>query len=497
MAHLVSAWRLKRLVIEALTRMTAHPLSHSANQFKTIVAMSCAAAMLTGTAAAAPGPAAAKPNIVIFLMDDMGYADIGPFGDKHKTPNLDRMAAEGLKLTDFYVSSVCCTPSRAALLTGCYAVRIGMDGSVVFPADKRGLNPKETTIAGMLKGIGYATGCFGKWHLGDQSEFLPNSHGFDEYEGVPYSNDMWEEAGKKAPQKYPPLPYMKQGKVVAHIPDAASQAVLTDAIADAALDFIQRHANEPFFAYVPLTTVHVPHFATKERMAAAAGDVFAAQITEIDQCVGRVMQSLKSLNIDNKTLIFFTNDNGGAGKTYSAPLRGGKFGPKYEGNMRMATLARWPGTIPAGKVTAQIATTTDLLPTLAALTGAKLPTDRIIDGKDISAILLGKAGAKSPHDLLYYESDGLRQSQWKLVRVRDKGNSKLELYDLEQDIGEKTDLADKEPARVKAMLALLDAHTAEIKKNTRPAGLAPNPKPILPVASGIPTLLEYRQQLSK
>ncbi len=440
---------------------------------------------------------AGKPNVVIFLVDDMGYADIGPFGNKHKTPHLDRMAAEGLKLTDFYVTSVCCTPSRSALMTGSYAERIGMGGNVVFPADKRGLNPAEITIAEVLKKRGYATGCFGKWHLGDQPEFLPTRQGFDEYEGVPYSNDMWEEAGKKSPKKHPPLPYLKQDKVVAFIPDAVSQAVLTDAISDAAVDFIKRHAKEPFFAYVPFTTVHYPWFATPERLAAAGGEAFTAQITEIDQCVGRVMETLKTLGIDKNTLIFFTNDNGGGGKTCSTPLRGNKFGPDYEGHMRMATLAWWPGKIPAGKVTSEIGTTADLLPTLAALTGGEVPKDRIIDGKDISGLLLYKEGYHSPHDVLYYGSDGIRQGKWKLVRVRVKGKSNLELYNLDKDIGEQTNLAPQEPDRVKAMVALLNEHVTKVKTHSRPAGFVQTPKPILPHATGIPTLAEYRKQITK
>ena len=438
--------------------------------------------------------AAAKPNIIVIFTDDMGYGDISPFSDKHKTPNLDRMAAEGIKLTDFYVSSVACTPSRSSLMTGCYAQRVGMGGNVVFPADVRGLNPSETTLAEMLKNVGYATGCFGKWHLGDQPGFMPMNQGFDEYEGIPYSNDMWSEAGKPMGKKnYPPLPYMKHDKVVAHIPDGASQAVLTDAISDATVDFIQRHAKKPFFAYVPLAAVHYPWFVTKERREAAGGDDFAAQITEVDQFVGRVIDTLKSLGIDRNTLVFFSNDNGGGGKTFGGPLRGGKFGPEYEGHTRVPTLAMWPGKIPAGCVCAEIGTTADVLPTLASISGAAVPTDRIIDGKNISDLLLGKPGAKSPHEVLFYGDGGVRQGKWKLVRHRVKADWFDELYDLEADLGEKTNLAAQEPERVKAMKALLDAHNAELKKSVRPAGLVQNPKPILPDVTGIPSLAELRK----
>ena len=230
---------------------------------------------------AADAPAR-RLNIIVIFIDDMGYGDIGPFSDKHKTPHLDRMAAEGIKLTDFYVSSVACTPSRSSLMTGCYAQRIGMAGPVVFPADKRGLNPSEITLAEMLKSAGYATGCFCKWHLGDQPEFLPTKQGFDEFEGIPYSNDMWREAGKpKDKHNHPPLPYMKQDKVITHIPDAASQAVLTDALSDATVSFIKHHAKEPFFAYVPLAAPHYPWFVTKTRLDAAGGDVFPRRLRRL------------------------------------------------------------------------------------------------------------------------------------------------------------------------------------------------------------------------
>jgi levanase/fructan beta-fructosidase len=433
-------------------------------------------------------PLPGKPNIVLIFIDDMGYGDIGPFGSAYKTPHLDRMAAEGMKLTDFYVSSSACTPSRAALMTGCYADRIGMGASVVFPADKRGLNPSEITIAEILKKGGYATGCFGKWHLGDHPDFMPNNQGFDEYEGIPYSNDMWIPNKRRT---YPPMPWMKQNKVVAHIPDAASQAVLTDAITDAAVDFIKRHKDQPFFAYVPHAAVHAPFLSTRERLAAAGGDVMAALISEVDGSVGRIMHTIRELGIADNTLLLFTNDNGGGGKTSPGPLRGAKFGPKYEGHMRVATLAWWPGRIPAGSVSSEIMTTTDVLPTLARLAGQPVPDDRIIDGKDVSDILLGKPGAKSPHETLYYENGGIRQGKWKLVHYRVKANWFTELYDLEADLGEKNNLADKHPDKVKALKAALDAHVAEIKKNTRLAGFVENPKPLLSEAGGLPTLAEY------
>ena len=433
-----------------------------------------------------------KPNVVIIFIDDMGYGDIGPFGSDHPTPHLDRMAEEGIKLTDFYVSSTACTPSRSALMTGCYADRIGMGRSVVFPSDERGLNPKEITIAEILKEAGYATGCFGKWHLGDQPTFMPLAQGFDEYQGIPYSNDMWVPGNPK--RNYPPLPWIKGNKAVAHIPDASSQAVITDSITDAAVDFINRHKDEPFFCYVPHSAVHSPHMVTPSRLTQAKEDVMQALVGEIDSSTGRILDCIRKNGIGKDTLILFTNDNGGAGKTSSGPLRGHKFGPKYEGHMRVPTLAWWPEKIPAGTSTSEIMATIDILPTIAKLAGQPIPQDRVIDGHDISDILLGKNKAKSPHETLYYEKDGVRQGKWKLVRYKVKADRFAELYDLEKDVGEQNDLSKKYPEKVVKLTEILDAHVQKIESSIRPAGFVENPKPLLSNTKGIPTLVEYRNK---
>ena len=433
-----------------------------------------------------------KPNVVIIFIDDMGYGDIGPFGSDHPTPHLDRMAEEGIKLTDFYVSSTACTPSRSALMTGCYADRIGMGRSVVFPSDERGLNPKEITIAEILKEAGYATGCFGKWHLGDQPTFMPLAQGFDEYQGIPYSNDMWVPGNPK--RNYPPLPWIKGNKAVAHIPDASSQAVITDSITDAAVDFINRHKDEPFFCYVPHSAVHSPHMVTPSRLTQAKEDVMQALVGEIDSSTGRILDCIRKNGIGKDTLILFTNDNGGAGKTSSGPLRGHKFGPKYEGHMRVPTLAWWPEKIPAGTSTSEIMATIDILPTIAKLAGQPKPQDRVIDGHDISDILLGKNKAKSPHETLYYEKDGVRQGKWKLVRYKVKADRFAELYDLEKDVGEQNDLSKKYPEKVVKLTEILDAHVQKIESSIRPAGFVENPKPLLSNTKGIPTLVEYRNK---
>ena len=433
-----------------------------------------------------PSQPAGQPNFVFIFIDDMGYGDIGPFGSmQNKTPHLDRMADEGIRFTNFYVSSTACTPSRSALMTGCYADRVGMDGRVCFPADARGLNPDEITIAEVLKSKGYATGCFGKWHLGDQPEFLPLGQGFDEYVGIPYSNDMWPHLAR---YNLPPLPFVKGNQAVAYIPDGVNQALLCDVVTDAAVDFIKRHRNEPFFLYVPHAYIHGPRFTLKDRAERADGDVTRAQIEEVDQSVGRILNSLEELGLSDNTLVIFTSDNGGSGGTSMGPLRGRKGGPKYEGHMRVPTVAWWPGRIPAGSVTHEIAATIDMLPTLARLAGAEVPKDRIIDGKDISDLLFAKAGAKSPHEVHFYEIEGVRRNQWKLVRLP-KG--KIELYDLDADIGEQNDLSKQFPDRVAELKSLLDAHAQDLQEHRRPAAFVENPKPLLTSAERVPTLVEY------
>ena len=441
----------------------------------------------------------AKPNIVILFIDDMGYGDIGPFGNQvNQTPHLDRMAEEGIKFTQFYVANTACTPSRSALLTGTYAHRIGMDGgngnlAVTFPGDSRGLNPNEITIAEMLRENGYATGCFGKWHLGDQPQFMPLAQGFDTYFGIPYSNDMWPLHTSKNPitkRKYEPLPVMSQDQAVAHVEDGVDQSLLAEVFTDKAIAFIKKNQKKPFFCYIPHAHVHKPRYARPEYLKRAEGNVDRAQVEEVDDSIGRVLQTLKDLKLDRNTLVIFTSDNGAASGMSSGPLRGGKGGPKYEGHMRVPTLAWWPGTIPAGSISKEIGVTTDLLPSLAELTGSKVPDDRIIDGKDISDVLLGKKDAQSPHQLHYYENEGIRRGDWKLV----KKGSRSELYDLSKDPGERKDLSRNHPELVKELNRALHKHAASIAANLRPAGFAKHPKPILREVGDLPTLKQYLEK---
>jgi arylsulfatase A len=442
-----------------------------------------------------PTQSGKHPNFVLFFIDDMGYGDISPFGStENTTPHLARMAREGVIFRDFYVSSTACTPSRSSLMTGCYAQRVGMDGRVNYPSEDRGLNPDEITIADLLKTQGYATGCFGKWHLGDQPEFLPTKQGFDEYAGIPYSNDMWPHhpgVVKTMGGHVPPLPFIKGDRPVAHIPDGKNQALVCDAVTDAAVDFIKRHRDEPFFAYIPHSAVHNPVFVEKYKAERADDNVFRAQVDEVDVSVGRVLDTLEELGLSENTLVFFTSDNGGASKSSMGPLRGGKGGPAYEGHNRVPTITWWPGRIPAGVESREIGASIDILPTFAHLAGVEPPKDRIIDGHNITDVLLAKPGAKSPNTALYYgtkdEPGGVRQGQWKLVKVK----KKHELYNLDDDIGEQNDLAQQHPEKLAELKALLSAHAQDLKDNARPAAFVNNPKPLLENTDNLPTLAEY------
>jgi arylsulfatase A-like enzyme len=377
-------------------------------------------------------------------------------------------------------------------MTGTYAHRIGMDGPVVFPGQARGLHPDEITMAEMLKTQGYATGCFGKWHLGDQPEFLPLAQGFDQYFGIPYSNDMWpgNKRGNPVTNRgpYTPLPIVRQNKVVAYVSDGADQSLLCEVMTDEAVKFIEQQQDGPFFLYLPHAYVHSPRFARPEILEKAEGNVNRANVEEVDTSVGRVLDTLRALGLDEKTLVLFTSDNGGAGGMSMGPLRGGKGGPKYEGHMREPTIAWWPGVIPPGTETEAIVATTDLFPSFAKLAGADLPGDRIIDGKDAVDVLLGKPGSVSPHEIHYYEVDGIRRDDWKLVKGR---GGKSELYNLAVDLGETNDLAGEHPEIVRELAELLARHAASIAADTRPAGFVEGAKPLISEPGDLPRLRDY------
>jgi len=439
-----------------------------------------------------------SPNFIIIFCDDLGYGDIGCFGSqKNRTPNLDKMADEGMRFTSFYVTSGVCTPSRASLMTGCYPRRVNMHQNdtglcVLFPVSKKGLNPDEITIAEILKRQGYVTCCIGKWHLGDQPQFLPTRQGFDYYYGIPYSNDM----GARKGTNRPPLPLLRNEKV---IEAPANQDTLTRRYTEEAIKFIQAHKDRPFFIYLPHAMPHMPLHASDAFRGRSANGLYGDVIEEIDWSVGQILAALRRFGIDRRTLVVFTSDNGatsGKGRS-NGPLRGHK-GTTWEGGMREPCIMRWPGKIPAGKSCDEIATTMDLLPTFARLAGTKPPGDRIIDGKDIWPLMSGKKNAKTPRQAFYYyqidQLQAVRSGRWKLhlpLKQKKKNWGKptpdvpLQLYDLKTDIGEAENVATYHPDVVKRLLALAEKAREDLGdvgrkgKNQRPAGWENNPRPLL------------------
>ncbi|MHC4158913.1 MAG: sulfatase family protein [Planctomycetota bacterium] len=439
-----------------------------------------------------------KPNFIIIFCDDLGYGDIDCFGSReHRTPNLDKMAAEGTRFTSFYVTSGVCTPSRASLMTGCYPRRVDMHVSdlnecVLFPVAKKGLHPEEITIADMLKQQGYATACIGKWHLGDQLQFLPTKQGFDYYYGIPYSNDM---VARNRPEN-PPLPLLQNEKVVEA---PVNQNTLTKRYTEEAIKFITANRDKPFFVYLPHSMPHNPVHCSEKFRGKSANGRYGDAIEEIDWSTGRILKTLRKLGIDGRTLVLFTSDNGAAKRWGggNAPLSGFK-GSTWEGGMREPCVCRWPGRIPTGKICDELTTTMDLLPTFAHLAGATLPSDRIIDGKDIWPLFAGEQGAKSPHEAFYYyqvdQLHAVRSGKWKLhlpLKLKRKNwgpgtpDVPLQLYDLEADIGETTNVAVQYPDVVKHLLALAEKAREDLGdvdrqgKGQRPAGWVENPIPLL------------------
>jgi len=427
----------------------------------------------------APAPAERPPNIVLIFCDDMGYADVGCYGAKgNKTPHIDRLARQGMRFTDFYVAQAVCSASRAALLTGCYPNRIGIKGAL-GPRSKVGLSSNELTIAGMLRTRGYATAIYGKWHLGDAPVFLPTRHGFDEYFGLPYSNDMWPRHPTST--NYPPLPLIEGGQVVQLMPD---QSQLTTWYTDRAVKFIERNKDRPFFLYVPHNMPHVPLFVSDKFRGKSKRGTYGDVISEIDWSVGEILAALKKHHLDERTLVIFTSDNGpwlsyGDHAGSAGRLREGK-GTAFEGGVRVPFIARWPGKISAAGVCREPAMTVDVLPTLARLTGARLP-EHPIDGLDIWPLISGARGAKSPHEAFYFywdnELQAVRSGAWKLhfphdyVRPEPPGNggqpgriirprTGLALFNLESDPSESKDLSAQRPEIV-ARLQTLAAKARE------------------------------------
>ncbi|MEO6786255.1 MAG: sulfatase [Chthoniobacteraceae bacterium] len=436
--------------------------------------------------------AARLPNIVIIFIDDQGYGDIGPFGAKgYSTPNLDRMAAEGCKFTNFHVPQPVCSASRAGLLTGCYPNRIGIHGAL-GPKDKHGIADTEMTLAELVKQKGYATGMAGKWHLGTPKRFLPTHHGFDEYFGLPYSNDMWPLHPEAKPGAYPPLPLIEGDTVLKKDLGHEDQNQLTTQYTERAVKFIEQNKERPFFFYLAHTMVHVPlHVSEKFRGKSQQG-LYGDACMEVDWSVGEVLAALKRAGVDDNTLVIYSSDNGpwlsyGNHAGSAGPLREGK-GTCWEGGTREPTLMRWPGKIPAGSTTDAMMMTIDLFPTIAKLIGAELPKHKI-DGLDVWPLITGETGAKNPHDgyAFYYEQNQLQavttsDGRWKLqlphtyrtlggrpggkdgipAKYEQRKLDVAELYDLVSDVGETKNVAAEHPGIVARLEAFAEKMRVEL-----------------------------------
>ncbi len=447
----------------------------------------CVLALLLPAGAAfaqAATDAKRPPNVVLIFADDHGYSDSGPYNHPqgYDTPNIDALARGGMRLTDFYVATAVCSASRAALLTGTYPKRLGVVGALDHTT-KGGLDPKEVTIAELLKQRGYATALFGKWHLGHRPEYLPVQQGFDEYFGLPYSNDMWPHH-PGTPDYYPPLPLIDGTRTVETNPD---QSQLTTWYTERSVDFIRRNREQPFFLYLAHSMPHVPLFVSGKFAGKTKGGTYGDVIAELDWSVGQVMATLKELGLEENTLVLFTSDNGpwleyGDHAGSALPLRGGK-GSSFEGGVRVPFVARWPGRIPEGAVSTVPAMTIDILPTIARVTGTALPSDRIIDGRDIWQVIDGSGQAEQPHEaLFFYWLDGLeavRSGRWKLHLPHPysvvehpghggkPGPSKrhdlpLSLYDMQDDASETTNVADQHPDVVQDLLTFAERARADM-----------------------------------
>ena len=457
----------------------------------------------------------APPNIVIIFCDDLGYNDLGCFGSKKiKTPNIDRMAAEGRRFTDFLVPSSVCSPSRAALLTGCYPKRVGMHEHVVFPKTKRGLHPDEVTIADHLRLAGYKTACVGKWHLGNYPQTLPLNHGFDSYYGIPYSNDMnhpdnkrpkgatmrdksWKDQASVLLWRTP----LVIGNDIAELP--TDQRTVTRRYTDRAIEFVEANKDQPFFLYLPHSMPHVPLFVPEDVYDPNPENAYTCTIEHIDAEVGRLMDSIRRLNLSENTLVIFTSDNGpwlpfnNHGGS-ALPLRNGK-GTPFEGGQRVPCIAWWPNQIPANSESNEFLSTMDLLPTIADIIGKPLQgqtnqSDTKLDGFTATKTFTGNA--KSPRQqFVYYTAKGrltgIRKGNWKLLidpLLRQESDRKPEsqvkemLFNLSEDLSESNNLAASHPDKVEELKRLMTKLDQEISTNSRPAWFAKteNPWPLYP-----------------
>lgn len=438
---------------------------------------------------------AETPNVVIIFIDDMGWGDVGFNGATGpQTPNLDQMAADGMRMNDFYVGCTVCSGSRATLLTGTHWERLGIN-RVLYPDSDQALHPDEVTIADMLKDAGYKTACVGKWHLGHLPPCLPTYQGFDSYYGIPYSNDMWIDPSNKLAddivvrqgltledlraghKKKTWVPLMRGEEVIEY---PADQTTITRRYTEEAVKFIKDQKDERFFLYLPHTMVHRP-LATSEEFRRHESVIWNA-IEEVDWSVGEVLKTLRSQGIGENTIVLFTSDNGAAVGS-SKPLRGKK-NTAYDGGIREPTVMWWPGTIAAGSICEEVCGTVDMLPTLAAICGGTLPEHKI-DGHNIANLLKQKPDAKNPRDsfCMTDKFGTLRQGQWKFYPWQEKAKGKgmapvkgrapspepVQLYDVRADIGEKANVASTHPELVSKLQEIYDAHVADLKANQRPS----------------------------
>ncbi|MGY8640528.1 MAG: sulfatase family protein [Verrucomicrobiales bacterium] len=444
---------------------------------------------------------AVRPNVILIFIDDMGYGDVGFNGATvPKTPNLDQMAAEGMKFTDFYVGCAVCTGSRTALMTGTHYQRLSMP-AVLFPNSSNGLHPDEVTLADMTKAAGYRTACVGKWHLGHLHPCLPTDQGFESYYGIPYSNDMWIDPANKLAadiilrkgltleevkaghRQRNDVPLFRNDEVIEYPTD---QSTVTKRYTEKAIEFITKtgdDADKPFFLYLPHTMVHLP-LAVSEAFNDPNKTLITNAIEEVDWSVGEILKTVKDVGISDNTLVIFTSDNGAAVGS-SLPLRAKK-GSVYDGGIREPTLMWWPGEIPAGAVCSEVAASIDIMPTLVGLSGGKMP-ERQIDGKDIWPLISGVEDAKSPHEayVLMHGPGTVRSGKWKFYPWQE-GKSKrdwssknqkkdqnfsefpVQLYDTIADISETTNVAETNPELVAKLQAAYDAHVTELEANKRP-----------------------------
>ena len=439
------------------------------NNLKLLLKVKLLALIILAVGACQNNSTIALPNIVIFFTDDQGYADVGCYGAQgYETPHLDQLATEGIRFTNFYVPATVCTPSRAGLLTGRYPKRSNLHEAVLFPFSDGGLSTKEFTMAEMLKNSGYSTSCIGKWHLGHKTEFMPNNQGFDKFYGVPYSNDMDNHYYKNIDFQAPPLPFYRDTVLIASGPD---QQFLTKKYTEEAIRQIKNRAEKPFFIYLAHNMPHTPLHASPAFKGKSENGLYGDVIMELDWSAGEIIKTLKDEGIYENTIFIFTSDNGpkiGSAK----PLRGQK-AETWEGGQRVPGIIVWPNKIPQGKVIDELVSTLDLMPTLAKISNSKVPDSLMMDGLDISELLLHPESKKIPERPFYFyarngDLEAVRLGNWKLHLQKSKGwDAKsgafpVSLYNLADDIEENNNVAQQFPEIVDNLTTLMKEFDAKL-----------------------------------